>query len=144
MISSPFTLAIAHMRKNDYFIYILYCENDTYYTGYTVNIEQRYQAHLDGSSKCKYTRSFKPLSIAQCWKITDNRAFAMKIERFIKNLSREEKEQIIHHPRLLAENFPGKKLKSCIQNRPEFVPTKNKKMRGFLKGIDIEIKRDKV
>ena len=99
------------MPKNNYFIYILHCENNTYYTGYTVNIEQRYQAHLDGSSKCKYTRSFKPLSIAQCWKITGNRAFAMKIERFIKSLSRNEKEKMIHYPNLLAENFPKNKLK---------------------------------
>ena len=40
---------------------------------------------------------------------------------------------------------PGEKLQVFrYQNRLEFVPTKDvKKMRGFLKGIDTKIERDK-
>ena len=40
---------------------------------------------------------------------------------------------------------PGEKLQVFqYQNRLEFVPVKDiKKMRGFLKGIDTQIKRDK-
>lgn len=89
------------MEMMIYWVYILHCENDTYYTGYTTDIHKRYQQHLNGTGKCKYTRSFKPLRIAQCWKITGDKSFAMKMEAFIKKLSRTEKEKIINHPDLL-------------------------------------------
>lgn len=88
----------SQMKKSTYWVYILYCDNNTYYTGYTTDIKKRYQAHLDGTSQCKYTRSFKPLYIAQSWKINGNRSCAMKVEAHIKKLSRIEKEKIIHDP----------------------------------------------
>lgn len=100
------------MLTNDYWVYILHCENDTYYTGYTVNLAKRYQAHLAG--KCKYTRSFKPLAIAQCWQVTGNKAKAMQVERFIKKLSRAEKEKLIRKPQNLAQQFPHSSLLSII------------------------------
>ncbi|MHB1947797.1 MAG: GIY-YIG nuclease family protein [Gammaproteobacteria bacterium] len=93
------------MKKSIYWVYILHCENDTYYTGYTNDLEKRYQSHLNGTGKCKYTRSFKPLRIAQCWKIHSDKSYAMKIEAYIKNLSRIEKEKIIADPRLLLIDF---------------------------------------
>ncbi|MBA2655909.1 MAG: GIY-YIG nuclease family protein [Tatlockia sp.] len=87
--------------KSSYWVYILLCENNCYYTGYTNDLAKRYQAHLDGSSKCKYTRSFKPLNIAQAWEIPDSKTAAMRVERFIKKLTRAEKEKIIKDPLLL-------------------------------------------
>lgn len=88
-------------RHECYWVYILLCENNTYYTGYTHDLAKRYQSHKDGSGKCKYTRSFKPLGIAQCWKIIGDKSFALQIERHIKSLSRSEKETLIHFPTLL-------------------------------------------
>lgn len=97
------------MTKHSIFwVYILYCENDTYYTGYTTDMEKRYQAHINGTGRCKYTRSFKPLRIAQCWKINNNKSFAMKIEAQIKKLTRAEKEELILNPNLLLKD-------SCIE-----------------------------
>lgn len=93
------------MKNSTYWVYILLCENNTYYTGYTTNIEKRYQSHLKGTGKCKYTRSFKPVRIAQCWKITGDKSFAMKIESYIKKLSKLEKEEIIAHPHFLLQNI---------------------------------------
>lgn len=87
-----------------YWVYILHCNNDTFYTGYTNDLVKRYQAHLDGSALCKYTRSFKPISIAQSWKILGSKALAMQIERQIKQLSRSEKEKIIASPSLLSKD----------------------------------------
>jgi putative endonuclease len=87
-----------------YWVYILYCKNDTYYTGYTINMQKRYQSHINGTGKCKYTRSFKPLHIAQCWKIQGDKSLAMQIERYIKTLSRAEKEKIIKEPLLLSDD----------------------------------------
>lgn len=90
------------MKKTNYWVYILYCENNTFYTGYTVDLQKRCQSHFNGTGKCKYTRSFKPLFIAQCWYIQHDKSLAMKIERYIKKLSRSEKEKIIKEPFLLS------------------------------------------
>lgn len=88
-----------------YWVYILHCSNNTYYTGYTVDLDKRYQAHVMGTGKCKYTRSFKPLCVAQCWRVMGSKAVAMQVERFIKKLSRAEKEKIIQSPKLLMQHF---------------------------------------
>lgn len=92
------------MKTQPYWVYILFCENNTYYTGYTTDLAKRYQSHVNGTDSCKYTRSFKPLYIAQCWKIIGDKSFAMKIERHIKILSRVEKERIIATPSLLSKD----------------------------------------
>jgi putative endonuclease len=88
-----------------YWVYILLCNNNSYYTGYTSDLEKRYTAHKNGTAKCKYTQSFKPLRIAQSWKITGDKAFAMRIERYIKKLSRAEKEVLILEPSRLLDLF---------------------------------------
>lgn len=88
------------MPKKSYWVYILHCSNNCYYTGYTIDLTKRYAAHLDGTAS-KYTRSFKPLRIAQSWEIGEDKSMAMKLEHYIKQLSREEKEKIIKNPALL-------------------------------------------
>jgi putative endonuclease len=95
------------VKMANYWVYILLCENNTYYTGYTNNVEKRFQSHLSGKGKCKYTRSFKPLRIMQSWKVEESKAAAMRVERYIKRLTRDEKEQIIADPALLAANLSG-------------------------------------
>ncbi|HZW61124.1 MAG TPA: GIY-YIG nuclease family protein [Candidatus Babeliales bacterium] len=67
---------------------------------YTSDLEKRYAAHIEGIAS-KYTRSFKPVSIAQSWKITGGKSLAMKIENHIKKLSRIQKENLIVNPNLL-------------------------------------------
>jgi len=92
------------MKATWNWVYILHCDNNAYYTGYTNNLVDRYQAHITGRAKCKYTRSFKPLTIAQCWKIQGDKVFAMQLERHIKRMSRSEKEKIIARPSRLSED----------------------------------------
>ncbi len=91
------------MDRSCYWVYILYCENDSYYTGYTVDLEKRYLAHLNGTGKCKYTQSFKPQYLAQSWQVNGSRALAMQLERRIKNMTRAEKEQLIADPQRLKD-----------------------------------------
>lgn len=88
------------MQQKLYYVYMLLCENGSYYTGYTDNLEKRFQAHLDGSSRCKYTRAFKPIKIAQSWHV-DNKSQAMKLEHYIKSLPRKQKEILILQPETL-------------------------------------------
>ncbi len=81
-----------------YCVYILKCNNGNYYTGYTSDLVRRYQEHLEGTIKCKYTRSFKPLGIAGSWQVRGGKSAAMRLENLIKNLSKSEKEQLIANP----------------------------------------------
>jgi len=85
------------MSEKTYWVYILRCSNQSYYTGYTDNLEKRFQEHLAGKGS-KYTRSFKPLSIAQSWVITGDKSIAMRVERYIKKLSKAQKEQLVLNP----------------------------------------------
>jgi len=86
------------INHSTYWVYILNCDNGSYYTGYTTDLTRRFQEHLDGTDKCKYTRSFKPLGIAQSWEITGTQSTAMKIEKFIKRLSKQKKKELVLHP----------------------------------------------
>lgn len=90
------------MSEQHFWVYILHCENDTYYTGYTNDLAKRFASHVNGTGRCKYTKSFKPLYIAQCWIIQGDKAFAMMIERMIKRLSRVQKEELIAQPESLS------------------------------------------
>ncbi|KTD09528.1 GIY-YIG nuclease family protein [Legionella jamestowniensis] len=85
------------MPEKIYWVYILRCSNQSYYTGYTDNLEKRFLEHLTGKGS-KYTRSFKPLSIAQSWEIKGNKRKAMRIERYIKTLSKTQKEELVQNP----------------------------------------------
>lgn len=85
------------MTEKSYWVYILLCSNQSYYTGYTDNLEKRFQDHQAGKGS-KYTRSFKPISIAQSWEIKGNKAQAMRIERYIKKLSKSQKEKLVQNP----------------------------------------------
>ncbi len=87
-----------------FWVYILLCNNGNYYTGYTNDLKKRYQSHLDGTLKCKYTRSFKPLRIAQCWEIQESKSLAMQLECQIKKLKRSEKEALINNPHMLSSD----------------------------------------
>ena len=74
---------------------MLECENGSYYTGYTTDLARRFQEHQRGTAKCKYTRAFKPIKIAQSWQVNGSKADAMRLERDIKKLSRTEKIKLI-------------------------------------------------
>jgi len=89
-------------NETEYWIYMLLCDNNTYYTGYTIDLIKRYQSHLNGTGKCKYTRSFQPIEIAQCWRVLGSKSLAMQLECYIKKLTRFEKEQMITCPSLLS------------------------------------------
>lgn len=92
------------MEKN-FFVYMLLCEENKIYTGYTVDMSARYQSHLQGTGGCKFTKSFKPLCILQCWQINADKASAMKVERYIKKLSRVEKNYLVQNPDTLIQVF---------------------------------------
>ena len=86
-----------------YYIYIIECTNNSYYTGYTTDIERRYEEHVQGSSKCKYTRSFPPKRLAAFWEIDKSLSEVLAIECKIKALSKKQKTKLIEQPNLLQQ-----------------------------------------
>ncbi len=95
--------------KSFYWIYILRVAGDRYYTGYTTDIYRRYIEHQSGSRKSRFTRSFPPEKIEQCWKVFADRGTTMFVERFIKKKNHQVKERLINQPQLLQQEI----LKAC-------------------------------
>lgn len=78
-----------------HYVYIIECINNSYYTGYTTDLDRRYKEHQAGHPKCRYTLSFPPKQLLTYW-IFDNKSDALKEEARIKKLTRKEKEALIH------------------------------------------------
>lgn len=75
------------------YTYILECEDGSYYTGWTNNLEKRFAMHRSGKG-AKYTRAHKPVRIA--WSdCSETSQQAMKKEATIKKMSHEEKRRLI-------------------------------------------------
>lgn len=81
------------MDEKKFYTYLLLTENNTYYCGYTDDINKRYQKHLEGSG-AKYTKANKPVKIAFLETFATKNE-AMKEEYRIKHLSRKEKEILV-------------------------------------------------
>jgi len=72
-----------------WFLYLLECKNGSFYSGITVNLESRFQAHLNGRG-AKYTRANPPLKILASKSYVD-RSQASKAEAKLKALPRDKK-----------------------------------------------------
>ena len=76
-----------------WYLYILRCGDGTLYTGITTDVERRLEAHRQGRG-AKYTRGRGPLELAYQEKCGTH-SEALKREYAIKQLTREEKEDLI-------------------------------------------------
>ena len=79
-----------------HFVYILLTEKGHYYCGYATDVEKRFQKHISGKG-AKYTRSDKPVKIVYK-KELPTKSEALKREYKIKQLSHDEKKNLINHP----------------------------------------------
>jgi len=78
---------------SDHYVYVLECADDTFYTGYTTDVERRVSEH-DAGEGAKYTRGRTPVSLVHVEGF-DSRSAAMSREHEIKSLSRVEKERLV-------------------------------------------------
>ena len=69
--------------------YIIKCNDDSLYTGITIDLEKRLAAHNAGKG-AKYTASRRPVLLVYCEEAA-NRSEASKRENTIKNLNRNDK-----------------------------------------------------
>ncbi|MDX1437230.1 MAG: GIY-YIG nuclease family protein [Anaerolineales bacterium] len=79
-----------------YFVYILFCADGSYYTGSTSNLERRIAQHQAGEIPGAYTRSRRPVKLVWFESFsTENDA--LKAERQIKGWSRAKKAALIEN-----------------------------------------------
>ena len=75
------------------YVYIVECEDGTYYTGWTNNLDKRIKAHNDGKG-AKYTRARRPVSLVY-YEEFRTKEEAMRREYAMKRMTRNEKSQLI-------------------------------------------------
>ena len=75
------------------YTYIVKCRDNTYYTGWTKDLDRRMKAHNSGTG-AKYTRSRRPVRLVY-YEAYRTKEEAMRREREIKRMSRKEKEKLL-------------------------------------------------
>ena len=76
-----------------HYVYVLECDDGTYYTGYTTDPDRRLAEHNAGTG-AKYTRGRTPVSLVHLESYADQSA-AMAREYEIKQLRRSDKAALI-------------------------------------------------
>ena len=79
-----------------YHVYILECNDKSYYVGFTNDLDRRLAEHNSGHYKNSYTYSRRPVVIK--WStIFNTPSAAMKVEKQIKGWSRKKKQALIEN-----------------------------------------------
>ncbi len=76
-----------------FWVYMLRCSDDSYYTGHTDDLEKRLSEHRRGEPKC-YTSRRRPVELVFTEEFP-SRVEALETERRIKGWSRAKKEALI-------------------------------------------------
>lgn len=77
-------------KKDKHFFYVLECSDDSYYAGYTNNLEKRVAVHNAGKG-AKYTRAKLPVRCIY-YETYQTKREAMQAEYSFKQLTRQKKE----------------------------------------------------
>ena len=78
-----------------FYVYILQCADDSFYTGITNNLERRMNEHNSGFSESSYTYSRRPLKLVYTEKFQYPNV-AISREKQIKRWSRAKKIALIN------------------------------------------------
>ena len=83
------------MTKPKWYLYIIQCCDKSFYTGITIDVARRFEAHCGkGHAGAKYVRTRRPLKLVYQTKI-GNQSLAMKVERKVKGLPKSKKEMLV-------------------------------------------------
>jgi len=80
-------------KKKSYYVYMLLCDDGSYYTGYTNDVGLRFQRHRSGFG-ARYTRIRRPEKVVHVEEFS-TRAAAIRRERQIKLLNHREKSELV-------------------------------------------------
>ena len=79
---------------NKYYVYILKCSDNSYYTGVTNNLEKRIVEHNSGHNSQSYTFKRRPVELVY-YEVFQNINDSIAFEKQIKGWSRRKKEAVI-------------------------------------------------
>lgn len=91
----------AELKK--YYFYLLQCADQTFYGGFTTDVEKRVATHNEGKG-AKYTRFRLPVKLLY-FEEFDDKSEALKREYWFKHQTRTYKENFLHE-----QKIPFKKL----------------------------------
>ncbi len=77
-----------------HYVYIILCEDGSFYTGYTKNLNARMKLHMKGKG-ARYTRIHKPKKLVYSEEYS-SRAEAMRREKKMKTLKRNQKLKLVN------------------------------------------------
>ena len=77
-----------------WYVYLLQCNDNSYYTGITTDVDRRISEHNNSLRGAKYTRSRRPVELVYSI-LVGNRSQAMREEHRIKKLTRKQKLDLI-------------------------------------------------
>ena len=78
-----------------WFVYIVRCADDSLYTGIAKDVERRIDEHNSSDAlAASYTRARRPVALAYM-EAADTRSAALKREYEIKQLTRQEKDELL-------------------------------------------------
>ena len=83
-----------------WFLYVLQCSDDSYYTGVTTDLNRRLKEHNTSNRGAKYTRARRPVKLIYFSEHKD-RSSAQKSEYMFKQMTRKQKEEIINKVKIL-------------------------------------------
>lgn len=96
-----------------YFVYILLCNDDSYYTGVTNDIDRRVAEHNSGEDTNAYVYPRRPAKLVWYASFT-NPEIAIEKEKQIKGWSRKKKEVLIKGEFDLMPDLSKKKIQIII------------------------------
>ena len=92
-----------------YYVYILTCSDNTYYTGITSNLTKRIKEHQSGTHTDSYTYKRRPINLGFFAEFT-NIDIAIQTEKQIKKWSRAKKKALIENEFEKLPNLAKKKF----------------------------------
>ena len=92
-----------------YYVYIILCEDNSYYTGITNDLINRFNKHVKGKG-ANYTKLRKPLKFLSAWKVNSINT-ALSVEHYIKSKDKKIKSMFIENNKVLKSFYIKKKKK---------------------------------
>lgn len=77
-----------------WYVYMVKCSDNTLYTGITTDLERRVIEHNGSPKGAKYTKARRPVTLVY-YEPSANKSHASKREYQIKQLTKQEKHQLI-------------------------------------------------
>ena len=82
------------MSSGKHYVYMLKCNDGTFYVGYATAISRRVREHNESTKGAKYTRGRRPVVLVY-YEECESRSEALKYEHVLRKKSRKSKEKLV-------------------------------------------------